>query len=579
MRIGELFQGRYTLTQELPAVAFAKAYLATDTSLERQVEVVMLEPRFAAHQEFVKRFTEEARRVLDLAHPAIARIYDVGSDPDSGEHFIISEHIEGTTLRQRAAHPVSFDEALTQLESVFSALEYAHARGVYHLGLTSDSVTITAHGRAKISGFGISALASQAAPNADALAATLGTSAYLAPEQIVQTDVGPATDVYAAGLLLREALNGKPVFDGTARGEELRARAHGELPIDALAPTLPRDLAALMGSLAASTPSARPTARAAVDILAKAVTPASLLATEAVKAPPEVFVAVAPAASELNTPHVERPSVPAGIDPTLASIFPANSLSTREFGANEFTAGRTRKALVTALVLAVTSVIVVAALILVIVSLLPANFLPSTSRTVPQLAGLTYDQAASSVHNAGLVISRNDVASTTIPSEQVISSNPPSGTKLEMGGTVTVDVSSGNAMVAVPDLTGVASGAAAQILEKVGLKLGNTTQIASALAPKGSIVVSLPASGTQVAAGTLVNISVSNGLVRIPSFVGKSITEATATLGKPDIGITPTIAADPSCVGTNPISVSRQSPSPGDVPSNTKVTLTYCSGR
>lgn len=574
LQIGELYQGRYTLTAELPSLAFAKTYLATDKSLDRQVEVTVLEPRFAGNTEFASKFVASARSALELAHPAIARTYDVGQDPTTATLFVIAEHIPGTSLGAfiNSAQP-DLARSVTLMESVFSALEYAHQRGVNHLGLTNASIIVSPQGRAKISGFGMASLAATTAPTADALAVSLRTSAYLAPEQILSQPTSAATDIYAAGLLLRECLEGRPLFDSATRGDALRARMASEAGSQVSNPTWPRDISALVMAAGATIPDARPTARTAVDVLVHAVTPTGLDATEALLPPTEAFVPIVTPA-----PVADANQLAPGVDPELAKIFPASSLSTREFTANEFTAGRTRNALISSVVVSLATVLILATAILVVVRFLPSNFLPSTSRTVPQVVGLSYDQALAAVNDAGLVLSRTDTPSTTIQTDHVIASDPVAGTKLEVGSTVAVQVSVGNATIAVPDLTGVEQTAAQKLLIKAGLTVGVVTPVPSAAAPKGSVVATLPGAGIQVSAGTAINLSISNGQVTIPSLVGKPLTEATGILEAPAIGITPSITSDSSCATTTPTSVKRQSPSPGTVPSNTKVTLVYCSG-
>jgi serine/threonine-protein kinase len=192
---------------------------------------------------------------------------------------------------------------------------------------------------------------------------------------------------------------------------------------------------------------------------------------------------------------------------------------------------------------------------------------------------MTFEEALSSINSAGLTIARKDEPSATVALDTIISTVPASGSKVEVGSEVLVSVSTGSTLVPVPNITGMPLAAAKLALTKAGLAVGTTTSVPSALAPKGGVVAAIPAVAAEVPAGTLINLSVSNGLIRIPSLVGKSITDASATLTGPAIGITPIIKSKTSCSATDPISVATQSPEPGDVPRNTSVTLTYCSGR
>lgn len=581
--VGDIFLGRYELLRELAAPGFVVTFLATDNNLQRKVEVTVLKPQFAAHTAFADRFLAEVKKVMELDHPSITRVYDVGRDEGTGACFIIAEQVEGATLSRyvRDSRP-NASRAAAIVRDVAGGLAQAHAARVLHLGLTPQTIVITDSGRTRITGLGLLASAANIAGSADALAASLGTSGYLAPEQILTATGSAASDIYALGLILSETLTGRPTWDGSLRGDSLRQRATTEarLPGTVL-PKLDPILEELVASMLALDPTTRPDAQTVAASLAglMAEAPPAVLPSVAIDELPEteLITTVEPAAGS------SAPRAPAlvadDIDPTLAAVFPANTLSHREFSANEFTAGRTRAAMVSTVVIAVSSIVAFAAIVLVIASTLPSNFLPSTSRIVPNVVGLTYEQAFAAINSAGLTTSRQDQASTTVAADTVISSSPASGAKVEVGSQVSVSVSTGTAKVSVPNVNGMPLAAAREALQKVGLTLGSTTEVPSGLAPKGSVVLSMPSSGTEVAAGTVVNLSLSNGLVRVPSLVGKSITEASAILEAPAIGITPIIKSVTTCPATSPISVNTQSPSPGDVAAGTKVTLTYCSGR
>jgi len=582
--VGDLFLGRYSLLEKHEAPAFVSSFVATDKNLNRSVEVTILASRFAAHREFATRFVTEAKRVMTLDHPAIARIYDVGSDERQSLYYLIAEHVQGTTLSRyvRTSQPSSA-EAAKLFEAILGGLAQAHASAVDHLGLTPANILVTAAGRPRITNLGLLGFAANLAGSADALASSLGTSGYLAPEQILTAQGSSASDVYAAGLLFSEALTGRPTWDGSLSGDDLARRASvaAALPITVL-PQLDPELNGLIGRCLAREAAERPSARDVADLLVTmgATTVNSVVAstTVAVSLEPEL-----PETKLIET--VAEPargvpsSVPSGIDPQLAKVFPPSSLSTREFSANEFTAGRTRSAMVSTVVIAVASVVAFAAIILFVVSTLPSNFLPSTSRIVPNVVGMTYEQALSAVNSAGLTVSRTDEPSATVPADAIISSSPSAGAQVEVGSTVALAVSTGSTKIPVPNVVGMTLTLAKTTLTKAGLTVGSTAEIASALAAKGAVVATLPAVGTDVAAGTTINLSLANGLVRIPSLVGKSITDASATLLAPGIGITPIIKSSSGCAATNPISVATQSPAAGDIPLGTQVTLTYCSGR
>jgi serine/threonine-protein kinase len=160
---------------------------------------------------------------------------------------------------------------------------------------------------------------------------------------------------------------------------------------------------------------------------------------------------------------------------------------------------------------ALAVIVVLSAAILAVVSTLPANFLPSTSRVVPSVIGKTFDQAKAAVTGVGLKVVRAQKVDPTGTLDTVVSASPPVGAQLEVGATVTLTVIVGALQVNVPDLTGMSIDAATEALSKLGLTLGETSEVASAAVGKGLILSSTPAVGTPVSQGTPIAISLASG--------------------------------------------------------------------
>jgi serine/threonine-protein kinase len=139
---------------------------------------------------------------------------------------------------------------------------------------------------------------------------------------------------------------------------------------------------------------------------------------------------------------------------------------------------------------------------------------------------------------------------------------------------VTVYVSSGKGQVQVPDLTNLTEEAATTALTNAKLALGTITQANSANVPLGKVLSTDPAKGTSIAAGTVVNLVVSNGQVLVPDVRNLDVTTAKNRLGAPDVGLQTTVAAATACTGTLGNVVLDQSVQPGLTPQGTVVTLT-----
>lgn len=564
---GELFAGRYRVGAQRPDFAFLDSFEALDEKLHRRVVITTVKDRFASNAAFVDQFAKHARGGLSLVHPAIARTYDVGTDAASGKLYMITELVAGQSLHERLKEgALPTHTAANLMRQVALGLDYASGQGRHHLGLSPRKIWITPAGRAVVSGLSMSALASDTAPTADFLASAGNTSGYLAPEQILRTPTGESTDVYALGISLSEALCARPTWDRNLRGDGLTARASAKpvLPGSVVA-TVPAEIDSLIADATEPAVSERSVSLAQIaEILERFVTPT----VEVVQSPADVSTQL------LTIADFQA----AGINPDVAKLFPAASLSQAPFTLSEFTAGREPKRFVALLGIMVGIVVGLAVAILAIVSALPANVIPSTTRPVPGVVGYTYDQAAQAITDAGLVPVKVEAASGTVETGTVISVSPGVGTKLEIGAKVSVTVSLGAKAGTVPDVVGMSLAAAQKLITQAGFVIGTVTPVANGSSVKGTVISTKPAAGESVPALTKIDFFEASGKVTITSLVGKTVTEATSILTGSDIGITPTLTADTTCRATSPATVKSQSAGPGEVPSGSKITLTYCTG-
>jgi len=181
---------------------------ARHVRLEREVAVKVLAREVGDDPSFRARFEREARALGRLNHPQIVAVYDFGVT-ESGESYLVMEYVPGGTLAERI--PLAPDAAIDVSLQICDALSAAHASGIVHRDLKPDNILFDAAGRVKLVDFGIARLLE--APPADALTQpfmVFGTPAYMAPEARSAAPPRPNLDVYAAGVLLREMLTGRP---------------------------------------------------------------------------------------------------------------------------------------------------------------------------------------------------------------------------------------------------------------------------------------------------------------------------------------------------------------------------------
>src|SRR5262245_49352201 len=205
--------GRYEILREVGRGGTAVVYLARQSDLDRDVALKELAGLHASDPAFVERFLRESRVAGSLNHPNIVTVHEYFEH--DGTAFIAMEYFERGSLRGVLAG-LTLPQVAGVLEGVLAGLGHAHARGIVHRDLKPENVMVTSNGGVKIADFGVAKVLQDAAGNPLTMSGTtLGTPAYMAPEQALATDVGPPADLYAVGVLAYEMLSGDVPFHGS----------------------------------------------------------------------------------------------------------------------------------------------------------------------------------------------------------------------------------------------------------------------------------------------------------------------------------------------------------------------------
>ncbi|WP_416981841.1 serine/threonine-protein kinase [Streptomyces sp. T028] len=317
---------RYELVEAVGRGGMGEVWRATDRELGRTVAVKVLPPELTRHEEFRVRFRREARTVASLNHRNVAVLHDVGEDTTDGETtpFLVMEYIEGRTLTDALAEgPFTVERALAVGRDIADALAHSHGQGLIHRDIKPSNVMLTSEGDIKVLDFGIAKVVAETTTRLTATGMTVGTPAYLSPEQLTGQPVDGRSDQYSTGCLLYELLTGRPPFTGDSpfavmhqhisQEPVVPSRLRPQIPaaVDALVlRTLAKDreerlgsAAELRGALAEtlaalSAPVAAPARQAAAPVPAAPLTPP---APPAPPVPPTPTVPPARSAAEPRT--------------------------------------------------------------------------------------------------------------------------------------------------------------------------------------------------------------------------------------------------------------------------------------
>lgn len=210
---GLVLDNRYKIISKIGVGGMADVFKGEDLLLGRPVAVKILHSNFAGDDDFVARFKREAQAAGKLSHPNIVSMYDVGFD--QGYHYIVMEYIEGETLKEYITRHdrLSIDNAVKFTIAIAEGLEHAHAMGIVHCDIKPHNVLITKQGRIKVTDFGI-ARAMNAGTTMMYTNSIMGSAHYLSPEQASGKPVNGSTDIYSLGAVLYEMLTGRVPYEG-----------------------------------------------------------------------------------------------------------------------------------------------------------------------------------------------------------------------------------------------------------------------------------------------------------------------------------------------------------------------------
>jgi len=245
----------YRVLDKLGDGGMGVVYRAEDTRLGRTVALKFLTRPHLRDASALERFEREARAASALNHPNICTLYDVGESPCGP--FLAMEYLEGVSLRDRIdGKPMAVSELLHVGIQIAEGLEAAHAAGIVHRDIKPANVFLTARGQVKILDFGLAKVNAGQRPTGERTAATveitssgatLGTVAYMSPEQAKGEEIDARTDLFSFGVVLYEMSTGVRPFEGTTSAVVFDAILNkAPVPPTRLQPTMPAELSRII---------------------------------------------------------------------------------------------------------------------------------------------------------------------------------------------------------------------------------------------------------------------------------------------------------------------------------------------
>ena len=535
----ELLSGRYRLGGLIGVGGMSDVYSASDTLLGREVAVKMMRADLARDESFLERFRREAKNAAFLNHPVIVSVFDTGETegPMGTVPYIVMELVQGETLRDivRREGPMDPRRAASILADVCDALDFSHRQGIIHRDVKPANIMLTNTGAVKVMDFGI-ARALGDSTTMTQTAAVIGTAQYLSPEQARGKPADARSDIYSVGCVLFEALTGQPPFTG----ETPLSVAYQHVQDD---PPLPSELVKGLSD-------EEGTALDAVLLTAMAKDPAERYDTAADLAEElrrisrgEVPLAALPHLDD-DEPSAPRTRTAAAVGAGAAGAAGGAAAAANRRGDSaparreaEPVARREREDEKKGGMFATVAWLAIAALLLGAVGVVSYNLFTgsgqSESVAIPQVEGMSADQAQEMLEDAGFVVDRRDEPHPDIARNFVIGTEPAFGSGVPEGSTVVLKVSSGREITDVPDVRDKPAEEARRLLEEAGLEVDPVLrEVASPDIARGHVIDQSPSAGAQVSKGTRVNLTVSSGpeTRTVPDVTGQNLESARATL-------------------------------------------------
>ncbi len=443
---GQKINGRYEIIRSIGEGGMANVYLAQDNILDRKVAIKVLRGDLSGDEKFIRRFEREALSVSNLSHPNIVEVYDVGVE--DGNHYIVMEYIEGKTLKQliQKRGALTLSEVIDIMSQLTDGLAHAHEAYIIHRDIKPQNVIIMDNGIVKITDFGIAM-----AINATQLTQTnsvMGSVHYLPPEQANGKGATIKSDIYSLGILMYELLTGSVPFKGDNAVEIALKHMKEKIPsVRRQNPTIPQSVENIILKATAKNPKNRyDSVRQMHNDLVTALDKEN--EKRVVYEYPENDLDETKVMPVINKP--EKPSVVDKPKMDEELILKKNEKSKLPF------------------------ILAIVLLVLLIIGAIFMLFIFNQDVKeirVPNVVGLTLEDAISQIEKSGLKYTTESQSSDTVEEGLVITTKPKAGSTKTKGSTIVIVESTGSTYYLLEDFTGMNAYEIKGKLEAIGIKV------------------------------------------------------------------------------------------------------------
>ena len=532
--------GRYRVVRKLGGGGMADVYLCEDLTLGRHVAVKVLLQRYLNDPTFVERFRREAKAAAGLNQQNLVAIYDWGEL--DGTYYIVMEYVEGETLKDliRRRGRLSGNESVNVTMQLLAAVDFAHRSGIVHRDIKPQNVMLDRGGTVKVMDFGIARAGDSGMTEAGSI---LGTAQYLAPEQAKGQPVDERSDLYSVGVVLYEMLTGTVPFKGDS-AVTVALKHVNEVPREPaeLVPGLPYSMNQIVLKAMAKDPADRyqsaaefardlraareggPLAAAAFDaggertrVMAAGMAPAETAAMTSVLDQPLtqrrkksrwpliliillLAIIAAVAVALWWTMSGNKEAVPSVVGLSRSAAVAAVEKAGFKAGIEEEYSDRVAAGFVSRQAPTGGTKMREGATVDIWVSK------GSEMVTLQDMRGWTEAEVDDYLTENDLVGDRHTGKSNAVADGQVYKQDPPAGSDVKRGDTVSYWISTGKPQATVPDLVNQTQADATNLLTSAGLELGTVTTETSTTVPSGSVIRQDPAAGEKVDKGSSVSI-------------------------------------------------------------------------